>query len=57
MAKELIWSRDSLAVNKTLDDSLDLLFCQDFKRTNVLRERLTGKTSVRDLIKLIREIW
>ncbi len=57
MAKELIWSRDSLAVNKTLDDSLDLLFCQDFKRTNALRERLTGKTSIRELIKLIREIW
>ena len=51
MAKELIWSRDSLAVNKTLDDS------QDFKRTNALRERLTGKTSIRELIKLIREIW
>lgn len=57
MAKELIWSRDSLAVNKTLDDSLDLLFCQDFKRTNALRERLAGKTSIRELIKLIREIW
>ena len=47
MAKELIWSRDSLAVNKTLDDSLALLFCHDFKRTNALRERLACKTSIR----------
>ena len=57
MAKELIWSKDSIALNRTIDDSLDLLFCQDFKRTNTLRERLVGKTSIKELIKQIREIW
>ncbi len=57
MAKGLIWSKESITLNRTLDDSLDLLFCQDFKRTNTLRERLVGKTSVKELIKQIREIW
>ena len=33
MAKELLWSKDTVILNRTLDDSLDLLFCQD-KRDN-----------------------
>ena len=57
MAKELIWSKDSLSLNRTLDDSLDLLFCQDCKKVNLFRKQVFMERSVSGLIKLIKEIW
>ena len=57
MAKELIWSKDSLSLNRTIDDSLDLLFCQDYKKVNSFRKQVFMERSVSGLIKLIKEIW
>lgn len=57
MAKELIWSKDSLALNRTLDDSLDLLFCQDLRKTNSFRKQVFMERNLGGLIKLIKEIW
>lgn len=57
MAKELIWSKDSIALNRTIDDSLDLLFCQDLRKTNLFKKQIFMERSVSGLIKLIKEIW
>ena len=57
MGKELIWSKDSISLNRTIDDSLDLLFCQDYKKVNSFRKQVFMERSVSGLIKLIKEIW
>ena len=57
MAKELIWSKDSISLNRTIDDSLDLLFCQDLRKTNLFKKQMFMERSVSGLIKLIKEIW
>ena len=57
MAKELIWSKDSIALNRTIDDSLDLLFCQDLKKTNFFKKQIFMERSISGLIRLIKEIW
>ena len=57
MAKELIWSKDSIALNRTIDDSLDLLFCQDLKKTNFFKKQIFMERIISGLIKLIKEIW
>ena len=57
MAKELIWSKDSISLNRTIDDSLDLLFCQDLRKTNSFRKQVFMERSIKGLIRLIKEIW
>ena len=57
MAKGLIWSKESIILNKTLDDSLDLLFCQDLKKTNKFAKQVHMERSIKGLIRLIKEIW
>ncbi len=57
MAKELIWSKNSIILNRTIDDSLDLLFSQDFRKTNSFRKQIFMERNIRGLIRLIKEIW
>ena len=56
MAKELLWSKDAVILNRTLDDSLDLLFCQDLKKTNIFAKQVQKERSIKGIIKLIKEI-
>ena len=56
MAKELLWSKDTVILNRTLDDSLDLLFCQDLKNTNIFAKQVQKERSIKGIIKLIKEI-
>lgn len=56
MAKELLWSKDTVILNRTLDDSLDLLFCQDLKKTNIFTKQVQKERSIKGIIKLIKEI-
>ncbi len=56
MAKELLWSKDTVILNRTLDDSLDLLFCQDMEKTNTYAKQAGIKTGIRGIIALIKEI-
>ena len=56
MAKELLWSKDTVILNRTLDDSLDLLFCQDLKKTNIFAKQVHKERSIKGIIKLIKEI-
>ena len=55
MAKELIWSQDSILLNKTLEDSLDLLFCQDFKKTKNLREQMKFSKGLAGIARFIKD--
>ncbi len=55
MAKELIWSQDSILLNKTLEDSLDLLFCQDFKKTKNLREQMKSSKGLAGIARFIKD--
>ncbi len=57
MAKELVWSKNSIILNRTVDDSLDLLFCQDLKKTNLFKKQIFMERNVKGLLKLIKEIW
>lgn len=55
MAKELIWSQDSILLNKTLEDSLDLLFCQDFKKTKSLREQTKSSKGLVSITRFLKD--
>ncbi len=55
MAKELIWSQDSILLNKTLEDSLDLLFCQDFKKTKSLREQMKSSKGLVSITRFLKD--
>lgn len=55
MAKELIWSQDSILLNKTLEDSLDLLFCQDFKKTESLREQMKSSKGLVSITRFLKD--
>ena len=55
MAKELIWSQDSILLNKTLEDSLDLLFCQDFKKTKSLREKMKSSKGLVSITRFLKD--
>lgn len=56
MAKELLWSKDTVILNRTLDDSLDLLFCQDLKKTNVFEKQVQKEKGIKRVVKFIKDI-
>lgn len=55
MAKEFTWSQDSISLNTTLEDSLNLLFCQGSKRAEFLKKRSPAQKSIKGLLSFIKE--
>lgn len=57
MLEQLTWSKSSISANKTMNDSLDLLFCQNLGCQNKFKDMVLREKSIAGLIKLIKEIW
>ncbi len=55
MAKEFTWSQDSISLNTTLEDSLNLLFCQGSKRAEFLKKHSPAQKSIKGLLSFIKE--